>query len=409
MTSETQDNRYFQLIPVGLFLALLCVGLPSGLFDTYRERFLFGTNVQSLLFAVYAFTLVPALLCTPLILKKLTPRGLLLTGVIALIVADLLFVTASGTAMLFIGRAVQGVTVAFLNAAAPQILLALQRRGEGRFNPLALAIATSAGLGLGLFGAKLLADATADADRILFGVHLVLSAAFLGALLRLGTPGTKSSAVPDGDGDSTGAEPTQFLPNRQEDNRRWNSLAGWAGATAWSLGGLFLGLGTVIAAESAPALTAWVPFVFFVAMIAGQLLTRRLQSIVTALILGLGGSAASAVATALAVVVASDSPGAVSATIAVAGSIVGGFSLGVVFVMATSVYERTIDPESEGPQTALFFAKVFGGNSLPTLAVGVIASAAGLDWGLSALAVAVVVSAGVIVTGFRRLATDRRT
>ncbi|MGO3362227.1 MAG: MFS transporter [Corynebacterium sp.] len=408
MPTASRESRFFTLIPFVLFLALLCVGFPSGLFDSYRESYGFGTSVQSLLFAVYAFTLVPALLCTPLILRKLTPTGLLLAGTVALVVADVLFLLAPGTAVLFVGRAVQGITVAFLNAAAPQILLDLQRRGFGRFDPLILAIMTSAGLGLGLFGAKLLSGVTSDADRILFAVHLVVSVGFLVVVWR-----NRPAPQPDGDVAespdpvSPGSGRRQHLASRPDDHRSWNRLGGWAGATSWSLGGLFLGLGTMIGDAASPSLAAVVPFIFFVAMIVGQLATRRIVDIARALRWGLGGSAVSAAATAVSVILAGGDPGVWTAVIVLAGSVIGGFSLGVVFVMATAVYERTISPETEGPQTAVFFAKIFGGNSIPTLAVGVATTVVGLSWALAGLAVVVVVTALALGSAVRRLEAER--
>jgi hypothetical protein len=407
VTTTSRQSTTFTLVPLGLFLALLCVGFPSGLFDSYRDRFGFGTSVQSLLFAVYAFTLVPALLCTPLILRRTTPRGLYLIGTVALVLADIVFLTAPNVLLLFVGRAVQGITVAFLNAAAPQILLDLQRRRWGRFDPLVLALMTSAGLGLGLFGARLLTGVSGDADRILFALHLLLTLGFLVVAVVRRPPtgentGTDTGSETGSDQASTARRP-QHLAAREEDHRTWNALGGWAGATSWSLGGLFLGLGTVIGDAASPGLAAVVPFLFFVAMFVGQLATRRITDISRALRWGPGGSVVSAVATAGAVIVAADSPGAFSSTVAVLGSVIGGVSLGVVFVLATAVYERTTDPATEGPQTAVFFAKIFGGNSLPTLVVGVLTTAVGLNWSLSVLAAALAVASGILAVRIRGL------
>ncbi|EJZ81889.1 MFS transporter [Corynebacterium otitidis] len=397
----------FQAIPIGLFLALLSVGLPSGLFDLYRERYGFDTSVQTLLFALYAFTLVPSLLITPFILRYIRPVTLYAIGIVALIVADVVFLTSGNTALLFVGRGFQGVTVAFLNAAAPQLLLELQRRGWGKFDSMILSMMTSAGLGLGLFGAKLVSGTVESADRWLFVVHLAVTAVFVvsAALLK-----PRDTAGEGDNGDSETGSTKLKLRARPEDHDAWNSIAGVAAGTAWAMGGLYLGLGTMIGDATAPRIGAFVPFIFFMAMLVGQAASRALHDVTAAIRAWLPVNAAGAILTALGVVLAGgvsgENAGPLTALVALTGSALGGVSLGLVFVVATDVFPRTIDLNRAGTQTAFFFSKVFGGNSLPTLGVGILTPMLGLGGALGVLAAGVTAMTCYVLIRFSVL--DRR-
>lgn len=382
----------FFALPLGILIALFCVGLPSGLFDRYREMFGFGNATQTLLFAVYAFTLVPALLLSPVILRKVEVKTLYLVGLASLCLAGVSFIAAEylpfGVAWLFAGRAFQGITVGFLNASTPPILLALERRGLGSFDPIVVGLVTALGLGSGLFTGKLAS-----------GYPVALFSGTVAATIVLGVAVASMHSL-----DRGGAEaPAEETAAARSSNTQWNSLAGWAGGVAWVMGGLFLGLGTVISQAAAPQLVAAVPAVFFAAMIAGQFSTKLLGEPLTPLVLGLGGSMVSSATTALSVFLASaGSANALTLTLLLASSVLGGFCLGVVFVLATGIYQSTIDPKRQNTQTAWFFTKVFGGNSLPTLGVGIVSSLVGLPGALAILAAMVCAGAAILISRVTR-------
>ena len=398
----------FHAIPVGMLLAFVAAGMASGTFDTYRARYDFATSVQTLIFATYLFALLPTLLLTPLILKKITPIQLYLIGICVLVVADVVFVSSAGTWMLFLGRALQGITVAFLNSAAPQLLISLQKRGWGRFDAMILSLVASGGLGVGLFGAKALEGSADNIDRWLFAIHIVMTIVFLVGTQVIRPRGEDAKRKV---GDSAEEKQNLFdFSAPKELHAKWISTAGLAAGTVWTLGGLYLGLGGLIGDTVAPPIAAFVPFIFFMAMMGGQLLTRTMSKSISQLLIWIPVNVAGAILTAAGVGIAFAAGEAswFSGIVGLAGAMAGGVSLGIIFVVATDIFPKTIDDDKASKQTAFFFAKTFAGNSLPTLAVGLLSDVIGLQWALAILAAVVTVMGIGLIVRFRSLALENR-
>lgn len=142
------------LVVTAFCLVIAGPNLPTALLPAYRATFGMTPFGLSLIFAAYLAVLVPVLLlCTRPALRA-RAGSLLPVGLAMAIVADLLMAGSPSVAMLAIGRALSGVSVAVSTGAAAALMVSLVgERGRG-----SVATGNIAGALLGTAAAVLLAQ-----------------------------------------------------------------------------------------------------------------------------------------------------------------------------------------------------------------------------------------------------------
>jgi len=229
----------FWLVTATLTVLMAASAAPSPLFPVYEQRWGVGPTAVTLVFAVYAATLLAALLTVGSLSDHLGRRPVVLAGVVGVVLALALFVRADSVGWLIAARALQGVSTGTAIGALGAALLDLQRPGR-QVAQLVNGAAPPVGLTLGALGSGLLVQVGPAPTRL---VYVVLAGLLVVAALAL-------LALPEAAGRVPGAlaslRPQVSVPAA---TRPALLRAAPAFVGSWALGGLFLSLGPSLAAQ----------------------------------------------------------------------------------------------------------------------------------------------------------------
>jgi hypothetical protein len=237
------------LVVTAFCLVIAGPNLPTALLPAYRATFGMTPFGLSLIFAAYLVVLVPVLvICTRPALRA-RAGSLLPVGLAMAITADLLMVGSPSVAMLAIGRALSGISVAVSTGAAAALMVSLVgERGRG-----SVATGNIAGALLGTAAAVLLAQVGIGSTIYLVhaGVAVVVLVALIAGLLirraALGAGAAPAAVGPviagsvavgpvaAGSAAHPSATPTRLT-------RRHLVLGTAVGAVGWAIPGLVTGL-----------------------------------------------------------------------------------------------------------------------------------------------------------------------
>ena len=122
----------FWLVAVVLFLLLLPVVAASPLYRVYQAEWRFSATTLTVVFGVYALTLLATLLVFGSLSDYLGRRRVIAVALAASAGACGLFLAAHGVGLLFAARALQGAAVGAAVGALGAALIDLQPEGSGR-------------------------------------------------------------------------------------------------------------------------------------------------------------------------------------------------------------------------------------------------------------------------------------
>src|SRR5919197_1063038 len=100
----------FALMAGIIGLALFASATPTPLYGLYQAKFEFSTFVLTLIYAVYCFGVLTALLLVGRISDDIGRRPVLIGALLGLMASMVLFAAAQSEAWLFAARGVQGLT-----------------------------------------------------------------------------------------------------------------------------------------------------------------------------------------------------------------------------------------------------------------------------------------------------------
>lgn len=182
MTTLSLSSPRHSVLPttvVAAELAAIFIGatLPTPLYPLYGKEFGFGEVTLTLIYAVYVLGNVGALFLGGRLSDQIGRRRASLPAIGFGAAATLVFLFASGTASLFVGRVLTGLATGLGAGAATAWIAELQPAGSKQ---AAAAIATAAnfvGLAIGCVGAGLLAGYAPWPLRLSWAVYLSVLAA----------------------------------------------------------------------------------------------------------------------------------------------------------------------------------------------------------------------------------------
>ncbi|MDE3089183.1 MAG: MFS transporter, partial [Chloroflexota bacterium] len=172
--SLTSRAVSFWLLAVLLMFLLAAASAPSPLYPIYQSKFQFSAITLTVIYAVYAFGALVALLIGGRVSDHVGRRRVVMFALIIQIAGMVAFIVAESVEMLYLGRILQGMGTAIAASAINAWLLDLQPPENPRLGSIVGGIAVIAGLGTGGLGSGLLVQYAPDPLHFVFWLLMVI-------------------------------------------------------------------------------------------------------------------------------------------------------------------------------------------------------------------------------------------
>jgi MFS family permease len=229
----------FWLVAGLLCLLMGAAGAPSPLYAVYQAQWGFSATTLTAVFAVYAVTLLAALLLIGSLSDHLGRRPVIAAALAADAVAMALFLAANGVGTLFAARALQGAATGAATSALAAALIELQPGGQTTLAALINSSAPAVGLGAGALAASALVQYGPAPTRLVYGLLLGALGVGVAAVLVMPEPGERRP------GALRSLRPRIGVPAQA---RATFAATLPCLVALWALGGLYLSLGPSLAA-----------------------------------------------------------------------------------------------------------------------------------------------------------------
>jgi predicted MFS family arabinose efflux permease len=378
-------GRRAGFVAAALALAVVMLGttLPTPLYGLYRQRFGFSELMVTVIFAVYALGVIAALLVFGRLSDQIGRRRTLLPGLAFSALSAAVFLAAQGTALLFVGRVLSGLSAGIFTGTATATIVDLAPTSQRGRATLVATLANMGGLGAGPLLSGVLSQWGSSPLRLPFWVDL--------ALLVLAALGVW--AMP---------EPVEHTSRPRirlqsigvpEEIRPIFIRAALAGFAGFAVLGLFTAVAPAFLAAdlgvTSRAAVGLVVFSVFGASAAGQVLLEVVDEEV-ALSLGCLGLIAGMGLLAL-------SLGVSSLALLVLGGITAGVGQGLSFRAGLSALNARAPANRRAEVASSFFVVAYIAIALPVIGEGALAQATGLRPAGFAFAAAVALLAATVL------------
>jgi MFS family permease len=202
---------------------------PTPLYHVYQQAWGFSAAMLTLIFAVYAFTLLAALLVVGSLSDYLGRRPVIFAALVLEIIAMFLFILAVDVSWLLLARMIQGIATGMAGSALGAALL----DNDEKQGPLVNSIAPMFGMAIGALGTGLLVELAPHPTLL---AYCLLLAAFVAQAVYIWLIPETVSKQP---GVWASLKPSLHVPVQA---RRTLWLVLPVDIAAWSLGGFFLSL-----------------------------------------------------------------------------------------------------------------------------------------------------------------------
>jgi hypothetical protein len=229
MSSSHSSRASLWFLAITLLSFLAASTAPTPLYHLYQEQMQFSAATLTLIFGVYALSLLAALLTVGSLSDYLGRKPVIFTAVLLNILAMLLFIYADSVAWLISARVLQGFATGMATAVLSATLLDTDRQ-QG---PLVNSVAPLLGMALGGMGCGLLAEFAPAPLHLTYWLLLVLFAMQAVFVWRLPESVTRQS------GAWASLRPTLHVPV-QARATLWRVLP--LNTATWALGGFYASL-----------------------------------------------------------------------------------------------------------------------------------------------------------------------
>ncbi|MBN0973827.1 MFS transporter [Gordonia hongkongensis] len=392
-------HRAFWLIAATYMMVLFASAAPSPLYPVYQELWGFSALTLTLVFAVYVVTMLVSLLTVGSLSDHVGRRPVLAVALVLLIASMVLFVVAEDVGTLLAARALQGLATGAAMGTLTATTVDLQP--SARAGSTIVGAAPAVGLASGVAVAGVLVE-YAPAPRVLiYEIILGLFAALLIALLVV--PETRERIGFDSRRHLAGTLAPQVRVPREV---RTVFLASVPALVAtWSLGGLYLSLGSSVVSRvfgvGNHGAAGAILFVFFAcAAVTSLFITDRSSTIKAAY--GFPALAAGVVISLAGVLIE-------SLPFYIVGSIVAGSGWAATFLSAMDNITAATPPAMRGQVFSSVFVASYLAFSVPAVIAGIVVSHIGLRdtiIGYVGYVLAMVMIAAVFAVTVRRRAAS---
>ncbi len=383
--------RPFLVVAGFVLLALMASSTPTPLYSIYAAEWGFSALSVTEVYAVYAIGVLLALLLTGGLSDLVGRRPVIVSALLGLVGAELVFMVAGGLEWLYLARSIQGLATGLLLGATGAAMVDLHPRRDGSQAGLVNGLASAAGIGLGALVAGLLVQYARYPEVTPFVLIAVLAVLAAWAAWRL--PETVDRA-------GRRLTLTPRMPTVPRSLWRIFGLSALGVLAAWSVGGLYLALGPGLISELSGTENHAIGGLFVFAVCLSATLAQwvlRGASNRTTLV---GGGAMLAIGS----LVTAATVSAGSLTGLVLGSLVVGLGFGAAFTGALRSLAAALPPAHRAGVMSAFFVVAYTAISVPTIGAGVAAVHIGLEPAVTWFGCAVsIVALLVVVIGWFEL------
>lgn len=229
MSSNTSHRASLVFLAITLLTFLAASSAPTPLYHLYQEGLNFSAGMLTLIFGVYALSLLAALLTVGSLSDHLGRKPVIFTALVLNMLAMLLFINADSVGWLIAARTLQGFATGMATAVLGAALLDTDRQ-QG---PLVNSVAPLLGMACGAMGSSLLVEFAPLPTQLIYWTLLALmlvQAVYVWRLVET------VSRIP---GALASLRPTLHVPP-QARRALWLSLP--VDVAVWAMGGFYLSL-----------------------------------------------------------------------------------------------------------------------------------------------------------------------
>ncbi|MFE4087312.1 MFS transporter [Streptomyces sp. YIM B13502] len=340
--------------------------LPTPLYPLYQEKFGFSELTVTVVYAVYAFAVIAALLLAGNASDAVGRRPVLLWGLACAAASAVCFLLAADIAWLYAGRLLSGLSAGLFTGAATAYVMESAPPGRASRATFVATAVNMGGLGCGPLLAGVLAEYAPWPLHLPYAVHLTLVVCSVAVLL--GLPETVRDLRPL----------RTVRPQRPGVPAHVRAVFGPAATAAFvgfALFGVFTSVSPAFLARylgvTDHAVSGAVVATAFFASIAGQTAVGRV-GVRRSLPLGCAGLLAGLAL--LAGALHRD-----SLALVVPSALVGGVGQGLAFRGALTAVGRASPPDRRAAVISSLFVVAYAGISVPVIGVGLLTKPLGLE------------------------------
>ena len=366
--SRLHPHRAFWIVAATMVMVLFASAAPSPLYPVYQQLWGFSSFTLTAIFAIYVVTMLVSLLSVGSLSDHIGRRPVLAVALVLLIASMALFLVADGVGALMAARALQGLaTGAAIGTLTASVI---DMAPTEKLGSAITGAAPTIGLAAGVAVAGILVQYAPAPRFLIYEIILGLYVALLIALLivpetsaRLGFDSRRHAA--------RSLAPQASVPREV---RQAFAVAIPAFVATWSLGGLYLSLGSSVIARvfgiGNHAQAGVLLFTFFASgaltslIITGRTGTAKLSYGYPALAGGAMVSLGGVLATSLPVYIV--------------GSVIAGSGFAATFLGALDSISAKTPAQSRGQAFSAVFIVSYLAFSIPAVIAGLVVSHVGL-------------------------------
>lgn len=380
----------YPLLITMMAVALGVSGAPAPLYGVYQEKWDLAPITTTVIFAVYAFAALAAVLVAGVVSDRYGRKPLLVAAMVAMIAGLGLFMTAGDVTALVIGRALHGAAVGTTVVVGSAALLDLRPEHGARTGHLT-GIMFNIGMAVTILSASLLAQFGPDPLVTPYAVVALVVLVLLLALLPIPEPHVHRSsaririarpAVP-------AAITTDF----------WFAAIGVM--ASWSVLGVYLSLFPAFAGNQTHVHSLVFGGIVVAAMAASAAASQAVGGRWDARRIAIAGDFGTAVALGLGVLALASH----HATLVVAAAVLLGFTFGFAFGGSLRYLGRVVPADRRGEVMSAYYLLAYSAMAVPTVLAGWAATTWGLapvfPWFTAAVALACVCAGMLGLRGSR--------